>query len=161
MVTDLTKTPANVISDGFGAFFRIWYSCSCSLWQRFLPMVLPEHQERFRTAQPDAYHGWRYDDLHALDFLGSPAGVLLFWGASSVIGILQQQLTMRHLKRVEAQAEAARIEVEPSKLTSSARPRRSVRPKALISIRPCRAPYLARLHQKGLNHVRRNHGRSG
>ena len=46
----------------------------------------------------------------------SPAGVLLFWGASSVIGILQQQLTMRHLKRVEAQAEAARIEVEPVKV---------------------------------------------
>ena len=28
-----------------------------------------EYQERFRPAQPDAYYGRRYDDLHALDFL--------------------------------------------------------------------------------------------
>lgn len=85
-----------------------------------------------------------------------PAGVLLFWGASSVIGILQQQLTMRHLKRVEAQAEAARIEVEPVKVDVERKAKKK-RPtkKHIISIRPCRAPYLARLHiQKGLNHVR-------
>ena len=68
MVTDLTKTPANVILTVSAHSSRIWYSCSCSLWQRFA-YGSAEHQERFRTAQPDAYHGWRYDDLHALDFL--------------------------------------------------------------------------------------------
>lgn len=47
---------------------------------------------------------------------GSPAGVLLFWGTSSVIGILQSQLTMRILKKEEAAKEAARIDVQPVKV---------------------------------------------
>ena len=47
---------------------------------------------------------------------GSPAGVLLFWGTSSVIGILQSQLTMRILKKEEAAKEAEQIEVQPVKV---------------------------------------------
>ena len=69
MVTDLTKTPANVISDGFGAFFPYLVLMLVFALATFFAYGSAEHQERFRTAQPDAYHGWRYDDLHALDFL--------------------------------------------------------------------------------------------
>ncbi|MDY3980283.1 MAG: hypothetical protein SOZ99_01215, partial [Paraeggerthella sp.] len=43
---------------------------------------------------------------------GSPAGVLLFWGASSLIGIAQQQISMRIMKRRDAEA-AETIEVKP------------------------------------------------
>ena len=42
----------------------------------------------------------------------SPAGVLLFWGASSLMGIAQQQLSMRIMKKRDAEA-AETIEVKP------------------------------------------------
>ncbi len=41
----------------------------------------------------------------------SPAGVLLFWGASSLIGLGQQQISMRIMKRDAEAAET--IEVKP------------------------------------------------
>ena len=44
---------------------------------------------------------------------GSPAGVLLFWGASSIIGIAQQQITMGILRKEEAVKEAETIDVTP------------------------------------------------
>ena len=44
---------------------------------------------------------------------GSPAGVLLFWGVSSVFGVAQQQITMRLMKRKDAELEAAKVEVKP------------------------------------------------
>ena len=43
---------------------------------------------------------------------GSPAGVLLFWGASSLIGLGQQQISMRIMKKRDAEA-AETIEVKP------------------------------------------------
>lgn len=42
----------------------------------------------------------------------SPAGVLLFWGASSLLGIAQQQISLRMMKRKDAEQEEA-IEVKP------------------------------------------------
>ena len=42
----------------------------------------------------------------------SPAGVLLFWGASSLMGIAQQQISMRIMKKRDAEA-AETIEVKP------------------------------------------------
>ena len=42
----------------------------------------------------------------------SPAGVLLFWGASSLIGLGQQQISMRIMKKRDAEA-AETIEVKP------------------------------------------------
>ena len=42
----------------------------------------------------------------------SPAGVLLFWGASSLLGIAQQQISLRMMKRKDAEQEEA-IEIKP------------------------------------------------
>lgn len=42
----------------------------------------------------------------------SPAGVLLFWGASSLLGIAQQQISLRMMKRKDTEQEEA-IEVKP------------------------------------------------
>lgn len=42
----------------------------------------------------------------------SPAGVLLFWGASSLLGIAQQQISLRMIKRKDAEQEEA-IEIKP------------------------------------------------
>ena len=45
----------------------------------------------------------------------APAGVLLFWGASSVFALIQQQLTMHFLKKKDAEEEAV-VEVAPVKV---------------------------------------------
>ena len=42
----------------------------------------------------------------------SPAGVLLFWGVSSIIGVCQQQISMRLMKKRDAEKEET-IEVKP------------------------------------------------
>ena len=47
---------------------------------------------------------------------GSPAGVLLYWGTSTLIGIAQQQLTMRHLRKLDEQKAAETIDIEPVKV---------------------------------------------
>ena len=43
---------------------------------------------------------------------GAPAGVLLFWGVSSLIGVAQQQISMRYFKKKD-QKETEAIEVMP------------------------------------------------
>ena len=45
----------------------------------------------------------------------APAGVLLFWGASSIFAVIQQQTTMHFLKKKEAEAEEV-AEVKPVKI---------------------------------------------
>ena len=45
---------------------------------------------------------------------GSPAGVLLFWAASSVYGVCQQQISMAIYRRRDEAAEAAKAdEIKP------------------------------------------------
>ena len=45
---------------------------------------------------------------------GSPAGVLLFWGVSSLIGIGQNQLTLSRCRRKDAEEEAQKaLEAQP------------------------------------------------
>ena len=102
MVTDLTKTPANVISDGFGAFFPYLVLMLVFALATFLPMVLQNIKNDSAQRNQMLIMGGVMTIFMLWISWSSPAGVLLFWGASSVIGILQQQLTMRHLKRVEA-----------------------------------------------------------
>lgn len=46
---------------------------------------------------------------------GSPAGVLLFWGTSSLLALAQQQISMRLLKNKEKEAEAEK-EFQPVKV---------------------------------------------
>ena len=61
---------------------------------------------------------------------GSPAGVLLFWGASSVIGIGQNQLTLAHCraqdrKREEEEALVVKpIEVDVVRKEKKKRPKK-------------------------------------
>ena len=41
----------------------------------------------------------------------SPAGVLLFWGASSLLAIAQQQISMRIIEKKDAETEAPAYEL--------------------------------------------------
>ncbi|MDO4590531.1 MAG: YidC/Oxa1 family membrane protein insertase [Slackia sp.] len=116
MVNDLTQTPAGVFGDGFAAFFPYLVLMLVFAGATFLPMVLQNiHNDSSQRTQMLIMGGIMTLMMLWISW-GSPAGVLLFWGTSSVLGILQSQLTMRMLKKEEATKEAARIEVEPVKV---------------------------------------------
>ena len=116
LVNDLTQTPSGVFADGFGAFFPYLVLMLVFALATFLPMVLQNIKNDSAQRNQMLIMGGIMTLMMLWISWGSPAGVLLFWGASSVFGILQQQLTMHHLKKVDAEAEAARIEVEPVKV---------------------------------------------
>ena len=116
MVPDLTQTPSGVFGDGFMAFFPYLVLMLVFAGATFLPMVLQNiHNDSAQRNQMLIMGGIMTLMMLWISW-GSPAGVLLFWGTSSVIGILQSQLTMRILKKEEAAKEAEQLEVQPVKV---------------------------------------------
>jgi YidC/Oxa1 family membrane protein insertase len=114
LVPDLTLTPATSFEQGVLVFIPYAVLLLVFALATFAPMVLqqmgtPDNPQKKQTLIMSAgmtifmlWIGW-----------GSPAGVLLFWGASSVIGVAQQQLTMRHMKKEDEEKEAEIIETKP------------------------------------------------
>ena len=114
IVEDLTLTPSLALQQGISIFIPYVTLLVIFAGATFLPMVLqqmgqPDSQQKRQTMIMSAimsvmmlWIGWR-----------SPAGVLLFWGASSLFGVAQQQITMRMLKRNDAKASEEIIEVKP------------------------------------------------
>lgn len=114
LVPNLTLTPANALGQGFIVFIPYLLLLLIFAGATFLPMILqqvgqPNSQQKKQTLMMSAFMsvfmlwiGWR-----------SPAGVLLFWGASSIYGVAQQQITMRVLKSRDAAAEEEIIDTKP------------------------------------------------
>ena len=97
LVTSLVMRPSEAIAQG----------------ATFLPMVLMQMSNK---DNPQRNQTLIMSGVMSLFMLwiswSSPAGVLLFWGASSLMGLAQQQISMRIMKRRDAEAEEA-IEVKP------------------------------------------------
>ena len=114
LVGDLTLTPADTLHSGFFGFLPYLILMIIFAGATFLPMVLqqmgtPNSPQKRQTMIMSAimtlmmlWISWR-----------SPAGVLLFWGASSLFGVAQMRITTRMLKKRDAAAEAEIIEVKP------------------------------------------------
>ena len=114
LVSDLTQTPSGSWAVGLSTFVPYFVLMLIFAGATFLPMVLqqigqPNNPQRRQTLMMSAFMtvfmlwiGWR-----------SPAGVLLFWGASSVYGVTQQQITMHMLKKRDAKAEEEVIDLKP------------------------------------------------
>lgn len=114
IVRDLTVTPSGAFSQGVVVFLPYIILLLVFAGATFLPMVLmqlnqPNSNQKRQTIMMSAlmtlfmlWIGWR-----------SPAGVLLFWGASSLFGVAQQQITTRKLKREDAEQEAEVIDIKP------------------------------------------------
>lgn len=116
LVPDLTLTPSEMFSHGFMAFLPYLVLMLVFALATFLPMIIQNiHNDSAQRNQMLITGG-----IMTLMMLwvswGSPAGVLLFWGTSSILGILQNQVTMRMLKKAEAAKEAEMIEVKPVKV---------------------------------------------
>lgn len=116
MVPDLTLTPSEMFSHGIAAFFPYLVLMLVFALATFLPMILQNiHNDSAQRNQMLIMGGIMTLMMLWISW-GSPAGVLLFWGTSSVIGILQNQITMRMMKKAEAAKEAEMIDVKPIKV---------------------------------------------
>lgn len=116
MVPDLTLTPSEMFSHGIAAFFPYLVLMLVFALATFLPMILQNiHNDSAQRNQMLIMGGIMTLMMLWISW-GSPAGVLLFWGTSSVIGIFQNQITMRMMKKAEAAKEAEMIDVKPVKV---------------------------------------------
>ena len=113
LVPSLVTTPSQAFAEGFGTFVPYLILMIIFAGATFLPMVL---QQMGNKDNPQRNQTLIMSAVMSLFMLwiswGSPAGVLLFWGASSLIGIAQQQISMRIMKRRDAE-QAETIEVKP------------------------------------------------
>jgi len=116
LVPDLTLTPSEMFSHGIVAFFPYLVLMLVFALATFLPMILQNiHNDSAQRNQMLIMGGIMTLMMLWISW-GSPAGVLLFWGTSSIIGILQNQITMRMMKKAEAAKEAETIDVKPVKV---------------------------------------------
>ncbi len=113
LVPDLVMRPSEAFSMGFGTFLPYLILLVVFAGATFLPMVL---MQRGQKDNPQRNQTLIMSGVMSLFMLwvgwGSPGGVLLFWGTSSLIAIAQQQITRGMLKRKDEEA-AATIEVKP------------------------------------------------
>ena len=131
LVPNLVTTPSQAFAEGFGIFVPYLILMVVFAGATFLPMILQQmnssnKQQRNQTLMMGA--------IMSLMMLwiswSSPAGVLLFWGASSVIGIAQSQLTLAHCRaqdRRKAEEEALvvkPIEVNVTRKEKKKRPKK-------------------------------------
>ncbi len=116
LVNDLTMMPATVFHQGFTAFLPYLILMLVFAFATFLPMIL----QNMKSDSPQRNQMLIMGGVMSVFMLwiswSSPAGVLLFWGASSVFGIIQQQLTQHALKKEDAAREAANAELKPIKV---------------------------------------------
>ena len=114
LIPDLTQTPSSSFEQGIVSFIPYAILLIIFAGATFLPMVLqqistPDNPQKKQTLIMSGFMtlfmlwiGW-----------GSPGGVLLFWGASSIFGVAQQQITMRTLKKKDQEEEADIIDIKP------------------------------------------------
>lgn len=115
LIPDLVMTPGGSLAFGIGSFLPYFILMIIFAGATFLPMILMQRNNTDINQKRQMYIMSGIMSLFMLWISwSSPAGVLLFWGVSSLIAIAQQQISLRVVKRKDAEAEAAReIEVKP------------------------------------------------
>ena len=113
LVPNLVMTPSGAVAGGFGTFLPYLILMVVFAGATFLPMILMQMGQK---DNPQRNQTMIMAGVMSLFMLwiswSSPAGVLLFWGVSSIIGVCQQQISMRIMKKRDAEKEET-IEVKP------------------------------------------------
>lgn len=113
LVPSLVTTPSIAFSEGFGTFIPYLILMVVFAGATFLPMILMQKGQKDSQQRRQTLMMSGFMSLFMLWISwGSPAGVLLFWGVSSLIGVAQQQISMRIMKSRDAEQEDT-IEVKP------------------------------------------------
>lgn len=113
LVPDLVLSPSSTFAQGFNVFLPYVILLVVFAGATFLPMVLMQMGQKDNPQRNTTLIMCAVMSLFMLWIgWGSPAGVLLFWGASSLIGIAQQQISMRIMKKNDLKEEAVE-EIKP------------------------------------------------
>lgn len=113
IVPNLTETPSSAIQQGIGTFVPYLILMIIFAGATFLPMVL----QQLKSNDPKQRNQTLMMGVVMTIFMlwiawGSPAGVLLFWGVSSLIGIGQNQIALAQCRKAE-KVEDDEIVVQP------------------------------------------------
>ncbi len=112
LVPDLTLTPADAFAINVPTFIPYIVLLAIFALCTFIPTLLMQNQSQDPQQKKMTlimvvvmsimmiWIGW-----------SSPAGVLLFWGASSLLAIAQQQISMRVIEKKDAETEAPAYEL--------------------------------------------------
>lgn len=123
IIPDLTMAPSSAIENGFAAFAPYLVLMLIFAFATFIPMTI----QQLNQQGPQRNQMMIMAGVMSLFMLwigwGSPAGVLLYWGTSSLIAIVQMQISQRILKKRDAEKEAE-IEVKPIEVNVTRRTRK-------------------------------------
>lgn len=114
LIPSLVTTPSQAFSQGIGTFVPYVILMIIFASSMFVPMLLQQKNNKDDAQRKQTLIMSGVMSIFMLWISwGSPAGVLLFWGVSSIIGVLQQQVSLRVMKKKDAAAAAEAIEVKP------------------------------------------------
>lgn len=115
IVPNLVTTPAQAFSEGFGTFVPYLILMVIFAGATFLPMILQQMKNDNSKQKSQMMIMAVVMSVFMLWISwSSPAGVLLFWGVSSLIGVAQNQFSMHRCRKLdEKKAAEAPIEVKP------------------------------------------------
>lgn len=125
LVPDLVMSPSIAFPNGFGVFFPYLVLMLLFAGATFAPMVLMQMGQKDNPQRNQTLIMSAVMSVFML-FISwtSPAGVLLFWGVSSLIGVAQQQISMRIMKKRDEQAAEEAIDVQPVEVNVVRKPKK-------------------------------------
>ncbi|MCF0232294.1 MAG: YidC/Oxa1 family membrane protein insertase [Enterococcus sp.] len=116
ILPDLTASPSYMV-ENFGFVSAIPYIIILIIFAgaTFVPMLIMQPAGGMGNSKKQTYLTAGIMSIMMLWFgWGSPGGVLLYWGTSSLLGIFQQQLSMKLMERKDAIEEAKKpVELKP------------------------------------------------
>lgn len=114
LIPSLVTTPSQAFSQGIGTFVPYVILMVIFAGSMFVPMLLQQKNNKDDAQRKQTLIMSGVMSLFMLWISwGSPAGVLLFWGVSSIIGVLQQQVSLRVMKKKDEAAVAEAVEIKP------------------------------------------------
>lgn len=124
LVPSLVMKPSEAIAQGFGTFVPYVVLMIVFAGATFAPMIL---QQMGNKDNPQRKQMIIMSAIMSVFMLwiswGSPAGVLLFWGASSLVAVAQQQISLRIFKKKDAAAEEV-VEIKPIEVDVVRKPKK-------------------------------------
>ncbi len=120
IIPDLLKTPSEMWGVGIEAFIPYLILMIIFAGATFLPMLFQQTGQQKSTMVMAVvmtvfmlWVGW-----------SSPAGVLMYWGISSLLGVLQSTLARRHFKKQDEIREAEIAEIKPVVIDVTRKPKK-------------------------------------
>lgn len=112
IIPSLITTPSQAFAQDIVSFIPYLVLMVIFAGATFLPMVLQQRGNNNPQKNQTMIMAAVMSVFMLFISWNSPAGVLLFWGTSSILGVAQQQFSLRYFKRKDAQKEEL-IEVKP------------------------------------------------